>query len=96
MPAVESIEVVFLVLLSVVAAITIAARRIGIPYPILMVIGGLAVGLAPGIPRVELNPDTVLLIFSRRWTRRRSSTRPFGARCSPPSGSQSWTCATAA
>ncbi len=59
----ESIEVVFLVLLSVVAAITIAARRIGIPYPILMVIGGLVLGLIPGAPRVELEPETVLLLF---------------------------------
>ena len=59
----ESIEVIFLALLSVVAAITIAARRIGIPYPILMVIGGLVLGLIPGLPRVELNPETVLLVF---------------------------------
>lgn len=59
----QSIEVVLLVLLSVVAAITIAARRIGIPYPILMVIGGLVLGLVPGAPRVELDPETVLLLF---------------------------------
>ncbi|MGZ8512880.1 MAG: cation:proton antiporter, partial [Candidatus Limnocylindria bacterium] len=59
----QSIEVVLLVLLSVVAAITIAARRVGIPYPILMVIGGLVLGLVPGAPRVELDPETVLLLF---------------------------------
>jgi monovalent cation/hydrogen antiporter len=63
LPAVESIEVVFLVLLGIVAAITIAARRIGVPYPILMVIAGLALGLVPGAPRVELEPETVLLVF---------------------------------
>ena len=59
----ESIEVVFLVLLGIVAAITIAARRIGVPYPILMVIAGLVLGLVPGAPRVELDPETVLLVF---------------------------------
>jgi len=63
LPEVESIEVIFLGLLGVVAAITIAARRIGIPYPILMVVGGLALGLVPGVPRVELDPETVLLVF---------------------------------
>ena len=50
-------------LLGVVALITVVARRIGVPYPILMVIGGLALGFVPGLPRVELEPDVVLLIF---------------------------------
>ncbi|HEX9610164.1 MAG TPA: Na+/H+ antiporter [Candidatus Limnocylindria bacterium] len=61
----ESVEVgfLFLVLLGAVAALAIAARHIGIPYPILMVIGGLVLGLLPGVPRVELRPDVVLLVF---------------------------------
>lgn len=50
-------------LLAVVAVITVVARRIGIPYPILMVIGGLALGAVPGLPRVELAPEIVLLLF---------------------------------
>ena len=60
------VEVV-LVLLLVVALLTVLARRIGIPYPILMTLGGLALGLVtrlvPDLPRVELAPDIVFLLF---------------------------------
>ena len=33
------------------------------PYPIPLVLGGLVLGLLPGIPDVQLNPDLVLLVF---------------------------------
>lgn len=59
----QAIELVFL-LLAIVAAITVTSRRIGVPYPILMVIGGLLLGVIPGSPlSVELEPDVVLLVF---------------------------------
>ena len=64
----EPIETVVL-LLAVVALLTVASRRIGVPYPILMVLGGLALGfvlasgIIPGLSRVELEPDVVLLMF---------------------------------
>ena len=57
----EGAELVLL-LLSVVAAVTLIAGRIGIPYPILMVIAGLALSLVPAVD-VELNPETVLIVF---------------------------------
>ncbi len=50
-------------LLVVVALISTLSRRVGVPYPILMVIGGLLLGLVPGLPRVALQPELVLLIF---------------------------------
>jgi Na+/H+ antiporter len=54
-------------LLLVVALLTVAARRLGIPYPILMTLGGLALGLllivVPGLPHVELAPEIVFLLF---------------------------------
>ena len=52
-----------LALLLLVALLTVTARRIGVPYPILMTLGGLALGLLPGLPRVELAPDIVFLLF---------------------------------
>jgi CPA1 family monovalent cation:H+ antiporter len=61
-PAIGAIEVVF-VLLVAATALAIIARRIGIPYPILLVLGGLAVGFVPGLPRIELEPDIVFLLF---------------------------------
>ena len=38
------------------------ARRLHIPYPVLLLIGGLAIGSIPGVPRIEVEPDTVLLL----------------------------------
>jgi Na+/H+ antiporter len=51
------------VLLFAVALLAVASRRIGIPYPILMVVAGLGLGLIPGLPRLELEPDLVFLFF---------------------------------
>ena len=34
-----------------------------VPYPILFVIGGLALSLLPSLPTLELPPDLVLMIF---------------------------------
>jgi Na+/H+ antiporter len=56
------IETVF-VLLAIVALVAIAADRIRLPYPILMVIVGLGIGLIPGVLDIELPPDLVLLLF---------------------------------
>jgi Na+/H+ antiporter len=50
-------------LLFAVALLAVASRRIGIPYPILMVVAGLGLGLIPGLPRLELEPDLVFLFF---------------------------------
>jgi CPA1 family monovalent cation:H+ antiporter len=51
-----------LLLLAVVTALSGAARRLGIPLPFVLVVAGIGLGLAPGIPRVELNPDIVLVL----------------------------------
>ncbi len=55
-------EVLFGLLLAI-SALAVIANLIRIPYPILLVIGGLVFGLIPGVPEVELDPDIVLLIF---------------------------------
>src|SRR5207249_363768 len=38
-------------------------RKLPIPYPILLVLGGLALALIPGLPRVRLNPELVFIFF---------------------------------
>ncbi len=58
----HQLELVIL-LLAVVLALTTIARRILIPYPILLVIGGLVLAMVPGMPTVTLNPDLVFLVF---------------------------------
>jgi Na+/H+ antiporter len=55
---------IFLAALFISAAVLNSiANWLKVPYPIPLVIGGLAVGLIPGIPHIELNPDLVLLVF---------------------------------
>jgi Na+/H+ antiporter len=41
----------------------VLANVIKVPYPITLVLGGVAIGLIPGMPSVELEPEMVLLIF---------------------------------
>jgi len=58
----SAIEIVLglLVLATVLAG---AARRLHLPEPIVLVVAGIVVGLIPGIPHVELEPELVFLFF---------------------------------
>jgi CPA1 family monovalent cation:H+ antiporter len=49
-------------LLIAVAALVTLARRLRIAYPIFLVIGGLLLGLVPGVPRVPIDPDLIFLV----------------------------------
>jgi CPA1 family monovalent cation:H+ antiporter len=66
MEAQTGIELVML-LLVVATGLGYLARRLGIAYPIVLVLGGLVLGLVfswvPDAPTVELPPDVVFLIF---------------------------------
>ncbi len=46
-------------LLVAVAGLLSLAPVLRIPYPILLVLGGLAIGLVPGMPTVELRPELI-------------------------------------
>ena len=59
----ENFEVFVIALFVSVAGLNVLARRLDIPYPIPLVLGGLVLGLVPGVPDIELDPDLVLLIF---------------------------------
>ena len=59
----EHFELILLFLLLAVIALTALADIVDVPYPILLVVGGCALGFAPGVPDVELEPDLVLLLF---------------------------------
>jgi CPA1 family monovalent cation:H+ antiporter len=56
-------ETLLIGLLLAVAVLGAAARAVNIPYPIVLVAGGLALGFVPGLPDVTLEPDLVLVIF---------------------------------
>ncbi|HZO06013.1 MAG TPA: Na+/H+ antiporter [Solirubrobacterales bacterium] len=58
----QDIESILLLLLA--AALLVRIAEFGkIPAPIVLVLGGLAIALVPGLPEVELEPDTIFLIF---------------------------------
>lgn len=59
----DHFELTLLCLLVAVTALTALARLTGIPYPIVLVVGGSLLGFVPGLPHVELDPDLVLLVF---------------------------------
>ena len=50
-------------LLAAVALLVWVARQLEVPYPIFLVLGGLALGALPGAPELELEPDVILLVF---------------------------------
>jgi Na+/H+ antiporter len=50
-------------LLIVVVALAILAERFAFPYPVLLVIGGLALGFIPALPAVKLEPEIVFFFF---------------------------------
>jgi Na+/H+ antiporter len=58
----SGLELLLAVLL-LVALLTVVAGRIGVPYPILMTLGGLLLGLVPNLPRLDLAPDLVFLLI---------------------------------
>jgi CPA1 family monovalent cation:H+ antiporter len=59
----EHIEAIIISLLVAVAGLSALATRIGVPYPILLVLGGLVLGFLPGMPDVRLAPELVLVVF---------------------------------
>ena len=50
-------------LLLAVAGLALLARKLQIAYPILLVIGGLALGFVPGLPQIHLRPDLIFVLF---------------------------------
>ncbi|MBV9466422.1 MAG: Na+/H+ antiporter [Solirubrobacterales bacterium] len=50
-------------LLVAVAGLSALARRMSVPYPIVLVVGGALFGFVPGIHAIKLNPSVVLVVF---------------------------------
>jgi monovalent cation/hydrogen antiporter len=74
MSAIGTVEFVFLLLLLFIVVFGIVARKVGTPYPIIMVLGGLLLSFVPAIPDFTLNPDVIFLVvlppllYSSAWT----------------------------
>ena len=54
-------EIRLLALLAALGGMLVAAALSGLPLPVLLVLGGLALGFVPGLPHIELPPDLVIV-----------------------------------
>src|SRR6202046_4441102 len=74
MSEIGTVEFVFLLLLFFIVVFGILARKLGTPYPIIMVVGGLLLSFVPAVPDFTLNPDLIFLVvlppllYSSAWT----------------------------
>ena len=58
-----TLELELLAVLLGVALLLLLAYRVHVPYPVLLVLGGAALGFVPGTPDLRLQPDVVLVAF---------------------------------
>ena len=58
----ETVELVLLILAVVLLGMS-AARRLPIPYPVLLVLAGLCASFIPALPSVRLSPELVFFVF---------------------------------
>jgi len=65
MPAggIERLEPILLLLLLFVVGLAALAKRLRVPYPIVLVIGGLILSFIPRVPRIELSSNLVFLVI---------------------------------
>jgi Na+/H+ antiporter len=50
-------------LFGAIVGVVLLGRRLRVPYPIALVLGGLFISLIPGLPVVLIHPDLVFLVF---------------------------------
>lgn len=50
-------------IMALMIGLSAIADKIRLPYPVLLIIAGIAVGFIPGLPDIEISPNIVFLIF---------------------------------
>jgi Na+/H+ antiporter len=55
--------VFYLLLIVIILALVMLADKLKVAYPILLVIAGLFISLIPGLPNINIDPDTIFFIF---------------------------------
>ena len=56
-------EILVFIILGCIAIFGVIAKRTRLPYPIVFLLGGIALALIPGMPTVQLAPELVFLVF---------------------------------
>jgi Na+/H+ antiporter len=70
----HAVQVVFLLLVVMVAVFAVIAERMRVPYPIVMVLAGLVLSFVPHMPQIHLDPNLVFavilppLLYSAAWS----------------------------
>ena len=59
----HEIFIQYIALILIILGLVMLAERLRMAYPIVLVLGGLALSLTPWFPRVTINPDVVLFLF---------------------------------
>jgi Na+/H+ antiporter len=54
---------IIVLLFAAVAALVVVARKLGLPYPVVLVLAGLALSFIPHLPEVKLDPNLVFFFF---------------------------------
>src|SRR5215475_9443727 len=59
---IHAAELVALLLLLLVVSFAVLAQKLKTPYPIVLVIAGLALSFIPSVPKIQLDPEVVFLV----------------------------------
>lgn len=54
---------VVLFILALMIGLSAIADKIKLPYPILLIVAGIAIGFIPMVPQMEINPEIIFLLF---------------------------------
>ena len=54
---------IIVLLFAAVAALVVVARKLDLPYPVVLVLAGLALSFIPHLPEVKLDPNLVFFFF---------------------------------
>src|SRR4028118_405231 len=78
---------ILLGLLAASVALALVARRLHVPLAVVLVLGGMALALVPGLPTIEFDPQLALVLFlppllqasayRTDWPAFRSNLRPI-------------------
>ncbi len=50
-------------IMAVMIGLSSIAHKVKLPYPILLIVAGIAIGFIPSIPEIEINPKVIFLLF---------------------------------
>ena len=53
----------FFALLAIIIALVMVSNRLKVAYPVLLVLGGLAISFVPNLPSIKIDPELIFIIF---------------------------------